>query len=122
MLIDLPSLVSFFGAVVIAFMLSTRFAAKAELLQQEIAKHGVHAQGRVVRVWQPPLLASLARVYFEYEPHGVGRTIQCCHIDRRPPDGCRASLPSIGSDVSVRYLPENPTRAVIAKLVSRFTH
>jgi hypothetical protein len=122
MLIDLPSLVTFFGGAVIAFMLSTRFADKAELEQQEIAKHGMHADGRVVRVWQFPLLGSFARVYFEYEPHGLGRTIHCCHVDRRLPDGPRASLPSIGSHVAVRYLPEHPARAVIAKLVSRFTH
>jgi hypothetical protein len=122
MLIDLPSLVVFFGSAVIGAILSLRFAAKASLQQQEIAKHGVQAQGRVVRVWQPPLAGSFARVYFEYEPQGVGRTIQCCHVDRRLQEGPRASLPSIGSCVAVRYLPENPARAVIAKLVSRFTH
>jgi hypothetical protein len=27
----------------------------------------------------------------------------------------------VGADVSVRYMPENPTKAVIARLVSRFT-
>ena len=122
MLIDIPSLVTFLGGAVIAFMLSSRFAEKGEVLQQEIAKRGIHAEGRVVRVWQPPLFGSFARVYFEYEPRGVGRIIQCCHIDRRLPDGPRASLPQIGSNVAVRYLPENPARAVIAKLVSRFTH
>src|SRR5215831_16083075 len=122
MLIDWQHLVSFFGAAVIGFMLSSRFWEKAELQQQEIVKRGAHAQGRVVRVWQHPILKSLARVYLEYETHGIGSTIQCCHVDRRPPDGSRASLPSIGSSVAVRYLPENPSRAVIAKLVSRFTH
>jgi hypothetical protein len=122
MLIDLPSLVVFLGSATAVAILSLRFTAKATLQQQEIAKHGRDAQGRVVRVWQPPLAGSFVRVYFEYEPHGAGRTIQCCHIDRRLQDGPRASLPSIGSNVAVRYLPENPARAVIAKLVCRFTH
>jgi hypothetical protein len=32
----------------------------------------------------------------------------------------QASLPAVGSTVRVKYLPEQPSRAVIARLVSRF--
>jgi hypothetical protein len=88
---------------------------------QEILKRGQCADGKVLRVWRPPIAGSFARVYFEFEPEGLGRLVRCCHVDRRPPDLQLASLPPVGASVRVSYLPENPTRAVIAKLVSRFS-
>ena len=45
--------------------------------------------------------------------------MQTCHVDRRLGDSV-ASLPAVGTWVRVKYLPERPSRAVIAKLVSRF--
>jgi hypothetical protein len=45
--------------------------------------------------------------------------VQTCHVDRRAREWA-ASLPAVGSFVRVTYLPERPSRAVIAKLVSRF--
>lgn len=96
-------------------------AARGAQQAQEILKRGRLAEGKVLRVWRPPLTGSFARVYFEFEPEGLGRSVRCCHVDRRPADVQLASLPPVGASVRVSYLPENPTRAVIAKLVSRFT-
>jgi hypothetical protein len=45
--------------------------------------------------------------------------VQTCHVDRRTGEST-ASLPAVGTVVRVKYLPERPSRAVIAKLVSRF--
>ena len=87
----------------------------------ETLVRGQCTEGRVLRVWHPPLMGSFARIYFEFEPAGLGRALRCCHIDRRPFDRQRSSLPAVGASVRVAYLPDNPRRAVIAKLVSRFS-
>lgn len=122
MLIELPALIAFAGGALLAMIVSGKLAFKGVLAAQQIVKQGQLAEGRVVRVWRPPVVGSFPRVYFEFEPEGHGRVIRCCHIDRRPLSGANASLPAVGASVSIRYLPENPARAVIAKLVSRFTH
>ena len=58
----------------------------------------------------------------DWTPEGSEQTFRCVHTDRRVLSGEFTSLPAVGSQVSVRYLPEDPRRAVIARLVSRFTH
>jgi hypothetical protein len=102
-------------------MASQRLDAKSAEQQRDILKRGVHAQGRIVKVWRPPLFGSFPRVYFEFEPDGSASTVRGCHIHRGAHEGCVASLPAVGTAVAVRYLPENPAHAVIAKLVSRWT-
>lgn len=113
-----PALTFLLGFI-LAMRTSVRVTDKASQWQRDIAKRGQSTSGRVVRVWQPPLMGSFARIYFEFEPEGSGRVLRCCHIDRRG-GGAKASLPAPGSSVVVYYLPENPAQAVIAKLVSRF--
>lgn len=115
-------MIAFAAGALAALIISSRAALKAVLTAQEIVKRGQLAEGKVLHVWRPPIAGSFARVYFEFEPAGHGRPIQCCHIDRRVLSGQAASLPAAGASVAIRYLPENPTRAVIARLVSRFTH
>lgn len=90
-------------------------------LQQEILKHGLQAQGRVLKIWRPPVFGAFTRVYFEFHPSGIGRPIQTCHVDRRRGDEPWASIPAVGAQVGIRYLAETPAKAVIAKLVSRFS-
>lgn len=110
---------AFLAGVLVSMVLTCRSVSKGAQLQQEILKRGRIAQGRVLKVWRPPLAGSFARVYFEFEPE-AGGAIQSCHVDRRTVDELAASLPAVGSSVGIKYLPENPTNAVIAKLVSRF--
>lgn len=115
---ELASIVAFAGGAFIALFASTQAVTKAARLQQEIVKRGVLAQGRVLRVWRPPLFGSFTRVYFEFDlPNGTG-PVRGCHIDRRFGEPT-ASLPAVGASVAVRYLPERPADAVIARLVSR---
>lgn len=119
---DIPSMIVFAAGALGALIISSKAAMKGLQAAREIVKRGQLAEGKVLHVWRPPIAGSFARVYFEFEPAGYGRPIQCCHIDRRALFGSAASLPAAGAAVTIRYLPEKPTRAVIAKLVSRFTH
>jgi hypothetical protein len=98
---------------------SRKLSARQSSDQQQILKAGAVAQGTVTQVWQPPLAGSFPRIYFRFEAES-GVPVECCHIDCRALGNASASLPAVGSAVSVRYLPENPRSAVIAKLVSRF--
>ena len=122
MFIEIPSLITFCGGVLLAMILSGKIALSGVLASQRIVKHGQVAEGTVTRVWRPPLAGSFPRVYFEYQPAGSENLIHCCHVDRRSLSAEVSSLPAVGARVTVRYLPENPARAVIARLVSRFTH
>jgi hypothetical protein len=112
---------AFLAGALVTMVASCQAVTRGTQLQQEILKRGAAAQGRVLRVWRPPLFGAFARVYFEFEPGGAQSAVQCCHIDRRRAGELAASLPAVGSMVGIRYLPESPARAVIAKLVSRFT-
>ena len=121
-MLDLPSIIAFCGGVALAMILSGKVVLSGLLSAQQIARDGRTAQGTVVRIWRPPVAGSFPRVYFEFRPEGSEQPVRCCHTDRRVLSGETTSLPAVGSQVSVRYLPENPRRAVIARLVSRFTH
>lgn len=114
MLLEALSPLSFVVGVVVSYAASNFLNSRDARAQQEVLKRGVIAEGHVTAI-----TGTLARrIYFEFMPSGREAKVQCCHIDRR--EGSVASLPSVGTRVTVRYLPENPRRAVIAKLVSRF--
>ena len=110
---------AFLAGALVAMIASTRSVALGSQLQQEILKRGAIAQGRILRIWRPPVLGAFTRVYFEFHPVNAPESVQTCHVDRRLGES-RASLPAVGTWVRVKYLPERPSSAVIAKLVSRF--
>jgi hypothetical protein len=116
---ELLSSIAFVIGMFFAMNTSRRLTERQAMEQQQILKAGSVAQGIVIRIWQPPMAGSFPRIYFVFDP-GTG-AVEGCHIDRRPP-GTSASLPAVGASVSVRYLPDNPDAAVIAKLVSRFVY
>ena len=116
---EYTSAIAFLGGALVAMIASVRSVALGAQLQQEILKRGSVAQGRILRIWRPPLFGAFTRVYFEFRPEETPNSVQTCHIDRRVGEWT-ASLPAVGSFVRVKYLPERPSRAVIAKLVSRF--
>jgi hypothetical protein len=118
---ELMPIIVFLSGAMVAAILSSLTVSRALKEQQDILKRGQVAHGRVLHIWRPKLRGAFARIYFEFEPHGADGTVRGCHVDRRPVDELRASLPAVGSMVSVRYLPEQPKQAVIARLVSRFT-
>lgn len=118
--IDPVALFSFGVGVVFALIFAHVFAEQQMRRQDEIAKRGQTTMGKIVGVWRPPLAGSFTRLYIEFEPLGASQLVRACHIDRRSADDLSASLPAVGTYVNVRYLPDRPTEAVIAKLVSRF--
>lgn len=120
MLIDPASLVCFFGGTVLAAYLSNTLTSSQTRRQQEIAQRGHTIVGKIVGIWRPPLAGSFTRLYIEFEPPHLNRRVRTCHIDCRLPGELSASLPSVGTSVNIKYLPERPHDAVIAKLVSRF--
>lgn len=114
------SAVAFLSGALVAMIASCKSVSSGVLLQQQILKMGVLAQARVLRLWKPPVFGAFTRIYFEFQPEGAQAPVRCCHVDRRRDGELAASLPAIGATVSIRYVRENPTQAVIAKLVSRF--
>lgn len=118
---EIMSAIAFLTGALVAMIASCQSVSKGAALQREILKRGRVAQGRILRLWRPPVFGSFTRIYFEFQPDEHGRPIRACHVDRRPYGELTASLPPVGATVGVRYIPEDPTRAVIAKLVSRFT-
>jgi hypothetical protein len=115
------SAIAFLTGALVAMIASCQVASKGAQLQREILKRGREAQGRILRVWRPPVFGSFTRVYFEFQPVDFDGLVRGCHVDRRSLAELSASLPPVGAAVSVRYMAENPTKAVIAKLVSRFS-
>jgi hypothetical protein len=114
-------LIAFFGSAIIAMISSMKVASRGVRLQQDILAKGDLTQGRIIRMWQPPLLGSFTRIYFEFQPSEAAPPIRSCHVDRRAGGEWSASLPRVGSTVAVRYLPDDPSHAVIVKLVSRLS-
>jgi hypothetical protein len=113
------SAIAFLVGALFAVIASSRSVTLGAALQQEILKRGAIAQGRILRIWRPPVFGAFTRVYFEFQPVDARGSVQTCHVDRRMGESM-ASLPAVGTWVRVKYLPERPSRAVIAKLVSRF--
>lgn len=118
---ELMPIIAFLSGAMVAAIFSSLTVSRASRQQQEILKRGQMAHGRILHIWRPKLYGAFPRVYFEFEPPGVDGTVRGCHVDRRSAGEPTASLPAVGTTVSVRYLPEKPQEAVIARLVSRFT-
>lgn len=119
--VEFVPVIAFLAGALLSMLVSRQAVTRGAQLQRKILQRGAAAQGRVLRVWRPPLFGAFTRVYFEFQPDAAHRTVQTCHVDRRRAGELMASLPPVGAVVSVRYLPERPAHAVIAKLVSRFT-
>jgi hypothetical protein len=118
---ELIPIIAFLSGAMAAAVLSCLSASRASREQLEILKRGHDAHGRVIHIWRPKLYGAFTRIYFEFEPVGIAGPVRGCHVDRRVAGEPKASLPAIGSTVAVRYLPDRPRQAVIARLVSRFT-
>lgn len=113
------SAMAFLAGALVAMVASCQSVSTGARLQQEILKRGLQARGRILRVWRPPVMGAFTRVYFEFHPAGIDGPVQTCHVDRRRGGEPWASMPAVGANVGIRYLPETPTKAVIAKLVCR---
>jgi len=111
-------LIGFTGALM-AWLAHADTLSKRQMQRDlDIATRGVSCQGRVFAVQRPFLLESTTRLYFEFAPPGLGRPVQCCHLERRSNGRPATVLPAAGMLVDVRYLPESPKQAVIGRLVA----
>ena len=119
---ELMPIIAFLSGAMVAAILSSLSVSRASREQQEILKRGQVAHGRVLHIWRPRLYGAFTRIYFEFAPPGVDGTVRGCHVDRRSVAEPTASLPAVGTTVAVRYLPEKPRQAVIARLVSRHAY
>jgi hypothetical protein len=118
---ELMPIFAFLSGAMVAAILSSLSVTRASREQQEILQRGQIAHGKVLHIWRPRLYGAFPRIYFEFAPPGVDRLVRGCHVDRRSVAEPTASLPAVGTTVAVRYLPDRPQQAVIARLVSRFT-
>jgi len=111
-------LIGFTGALM-AWLAHADTLSKRQMQRDlDIATRGVSCRGRVFAVQRPFLLDSTTRLYFEFAPPGLGRPVQCCHLERRCNGRPATVLPAAGMVVDVRYLPESPNHAVIGQLVA----
>ena len=82
---EYSSALAFLAGALVAMIASVRSVTLGAQLQQEILKRGAIAQGRILRIWRPPVFGAFTRVYFEFQPHearGVG-----ADVPRRSPRG-----------------------------------
>jgi hypothetical protein len=109
-------------AVLIGITFWKALAHIAELRQTQrqllVATRGKLCQGRIIAIQQPFLFEASTRLYFEFMPPGQHKPLYCCHVYRGSED-VSASLPSPGTIVAVRYLPERPEEAILSRLVAR---
>jgi hypothetical protein len=119
---ELIPIIAFISSAMATAIWSSLTVSRAAREQQEILKRGQVADGRVLHIWRPKLYGAFPRVYFEFAPPGLDGTVRGCHVDRRSVAEPSSSLPAVGTTVSVRYLPEKPQAAVIARLVSRHAY
>jgi hypothetical protein len=118
---ELMPIIAFLSGAMAAAVIACLNASRASRQQLEILKRGHATDGRVLHIWRPKLYGAFTRIYFEFEPAGIEGPVRGCHVDRRVAGEPMASLPAVGATVAVRYLPDSPRQAVIARLVSRFT-
>ena len=105
-------------AATLWFVAKHAIATHQSTKQRDIAQRGRVGEGRVVAIQRPFLLDNCTRLYFDFLPEGTEHAVRACHVDRRSPEELNAALPAQGTLVSVRYLPEHPSQAVIGKLIS----
>lgn len=109
-----------FGALIAATLwLAIKYAMTVAQAQRQldIMRRGALCQGRIVAVQRPFMLDACTRLYFDFVPEGAHEPLRACHVERRPHDELRASLPAAGATVAVHYLRNRPDRAVISNLV-----
>lgn len=107
--------------IALTLWLGLKYAIAAAQMQRqiEIARRGAASQGKVVAIQRPFMFDACTRLYFDFVPEGADHPVRVCHVDRRALADVRSALPIAGAVVAVRYLPERPRCAVIARLIVR---
>jgi hypothetical protein len=115
---EIVAAVTLLMCAMIASIVMQRTRTRQTLIQTALLKRGEVTTGKVVAINRPIGLPYETHVYFTYEVPGVGQILQSCRVDMR---ALRVhhdvAIPTIGTEVFVRYLPEAPRHAVIAQLI-----
>lgn len=86
-------------------------------LARQLQHAGSLTTGKVIAINRPFGAPRETHVYFSYEVPGVGTLLQSCCVDLRALREQHAVfLPSVGSEVTVRYLPQAPDHAILPQL------
>lgn len=105
------------GCVVAWLAVRYAIALIREKRHLDIVHRGCSCQGTVVGIQHPFILDGCTRLYFDFVPQGMSKPLRACHIAQRPPEQVRRALPAAGSTVTIAYLPDRPSQAVIARLI-----
>mgnify|MGYP001064795273 CR=1 FL=1 len=109
-------------ALTVWLALKHALAAHRAAKQRLIARVGVTCLGKIVGIQHPFMLDDCTRLYFDFIPSGMNEPVRACHIAPRDAIGSHRPLPTTGSTVTVRYLPERPRQAIIGTLVACSEH
>jgi hypothetical protein len=98
---------------------STRWRrARQTALALDLLQNGTLTMGKIVAINRPFATPGETHVYFSYEVPGVGTFVRSCSIDVR---ALRVEhgvlIPTVGSQVTVRYLPHAPEQALLPQLL-----
>lgn len=116
--IEIVAAVSFLMCTVIALIAAQWWRARQNSLELELMKRGAVATGKVVAINRPIGSPHETHVYFSFDPTGTRPVLRSCCVDMRALRQQHAvEFPAVGTQVSVRYLPEDPEHAVIAQLL-----
>jgi hypothetical protein len=117
---DVPSEIiaalTFLACAVAAMLLSQWRRKRDTTLEQRVLKHGTVTMGKIIAINRPIGSRNETEVYFSFDLPGSGSFLRSCCIDLRALKEQSVLFPSVGAQVSVRYLPEDPQCAVIPQL------
>lgn len=117
----MPTEVVSVGVVMVCVMIVAITAqwrrARQSTLDLQLLRAGTLTTGKVVAINRPFGLPHEAHVYFSYStPRGT--LMQCSCVDLRAlRDHSAVEIPSVGTQISIRYLSDAPEHAVIPQLL-----
>ncbi len=92
--------------------------ARQSTLDLQLLQSGALATGKVLAINRPFGLPHEAHVYFSYTLPSGESLMRCCSIDLRAlREQPAVQIPSVGTCVAVRYLPQAPEHALLPSLL-----
>lgn len=92
--------------------------ARQSTLDLQLLQSGALATGKVLAINRPFGLPHEAHIYFSYTLPSGESLMQCCCVDLRAlREQPAVEIPSVGTSVAVRYLPQAPEHALLPSLL-----
>lgn len=119
---EIVAAVTLLMCVMIGTISAQWWRSRQSSMQLELFQRGVQTTGRVVAINRPIGLPYETHVYFTFDTPSRRSRLQSCCIDMRLlREQHGVTIPNVGAEVVVRYLPEAPTHAVVAQLIPCLT-